>query len=370
MKFYTLFLKTENVHLMKDVGQIPICLKRNFGYETFLVTYRNGEYPYLLNEAQGLKMQFVNQSILGKIVDGICFMWKNRKTIDVLNVYHLNLSSFIWVLFFGTVKKKGALVYLKLDANYMEIEKVQSKSLRALVKRITLRKADIISAESTIIKESFQKYSKTEILYIPNGYLLTQVHGEEAVDCKKNIILTVGRLGTYPKATELLVEAFIHAEISLQWKLVLIGTVEERFSKWLEQKMEKYPMMRGRILMPGLIEDKGILREWYRGAKIFVLPSRWESFGIVLIEALLSGDYLIASDAVLAAKDLIQTSDMGTIFSSGSMEELKKALEETTTLDIDWNENAKRIIKNVEGKFSWESILQTLDQRISAMWSG
>lgn len=369
MKFYTLFLKTENVHLMKDVGQIPICLKRDFGYDTFLVTYRNGEYPYLLNEAKGLKIQFINQSIWGKIVDGICFIWKNRKSIDVLNVYHLNLSSFVWIIFFRLVKKKRALVYLKLDANHMEIEKVQSKSPRALVKRITLRKADIVSAETVMIKEALQKYTKTEILYIPNGYLSIDASDTKSAINKENIILTVGRLGSYSKATELLVDAFIYAEIPSKWKLVLAGPMSEEFAEWIGERIKKYPEMRDRILMTGQIEDKGILREWYQKAKIFVLPSRWESFGIVLIEALLAGDYLITSDTVLAARDLIHNSDMGMIFPSGSVEELKRMLEEATARDIDWDENAKRIIKSVEGKFLWKNILQTLDQKMKAMWS-
>lgn len=368
MRFYTLFLKTENVHLMKDVGQIPICLKRDFGYETFLATYRNGEYPYLLDEAEGLKLQFVDQSIWGKIVDGICFIWKNRKRIDILNVYHLNLSSFIWILFLRMAGKKKALVYLKLDANHMEIEKVQRKTLKALVKRVTLRSADIVSAESGIIKEALQKYCKTEILYIPNGYLPGQISDEAVAIDKENIILTVGRLGTYPKATELLVDAFLHAEIPTQWKLALIGSREEGFSEWIEQRIEKYPMMRDRILMPGLIEDKEVLREWYQKAKVFVLPSRYESFGIVLIEALLAGCYLITSDSVLAAKDLIRDSDMGIIFPRDSMGDLKRALEETVKLEIDWDKNANHIKKNVEGKFLWSNILQTLNQRMVTLW--
>lgn len=369
MKIYTLFLKTENVHLMKDVGQIPICLKRDFGYDTFLVTYRNGEYPYLSNEAKGLKIQFINQSIWGKIADGICFIWKNRKSIDVLNVYHLNLSSFVWINFFRLVRKKRALVYLKLDANHMEIEKIQGKSLRALAKRITLQKADIVSAETVMIKEALQRYRKAEILYIPNGYLPMDTPETESAINKENIILTVGRLGSYSKAAELLVDAFIYAEISPTWKLVLAGPVSEEFAKWIEERIKKYPKMRNRILVAGQIEDKEVLREWYQKAKIFVLPSRWESFGIVLIEALLAGDYLITSDTVLAARDLIQNSDMGMIFPSGSIEELKKMLEEATARDIDWDKNAKQIIKSVEGRFLWKNILQTLDQKIRAMWS-
>lgn len=368
MIFCTLFLKTENVHLMKDVGQLPLCLKEDFGYHAYIATYKNGEYPYLKCEARGLELQFVKKSILGIYFDGIRYIYINRKKIDVLNVYHLNLSSFLWIAFFKFVRKKGAITYLKLDADHFEIGKMQKRSPTAFIKHITIKNADIVSAESQIIRRTLQKYCKTEILYIPNGYLMAQKEESKSSVSKENIILTVGRLGTYQKATELLVDAFIHAKISPQWKLVLVGTMAEGFAEWIEGRMQRHPAMHDRILIPGLIEDKSVLRKWYQRAKIFILPSRYESFGIVLIEALLAGDYLITSDKVLVAEDLIQDSYMGMAFPDNSVEELGKALEETTVLDIDWNENAKQIIKSVEDKFLWTNILQALDQRIKTIW--
>lgn len=368
MNFCTLFLKTENVHLMKDVGQLPLCLKKDFGYHAYIATYKNGEYPYLKNEAKGLELQFVKKSIMGRCFDGIQYIYINRKKIDVLNVYHLNLPSFLWIIFFKLVCKKGAITYLKLDADHFEIEKMQKRNPTAFIKHITIRNADIVSAESQIMRKTLQKYCKTEILYIPNGYLGVQADIRDPEVAKENIILTVGRLGTYQKATELLVDAFICAKVSPQWKLVLVGSMADEFAEWMEERMKKHPKIHDRIIMPGLIEDKKDLRKWYQKAKIFTLPSRYESFGIVLIEALLAGDYLITSDTVLAADDLIQDSNMGTIFPSDSLEELKKVLEETTALDIDWNKNAKLITKSVEDKFLWANILQTLDQRIRTIW--
>lgn len=367
MNFCTLFLKTENVHLMKDVGQLPLCLKDDFGYHAYIATYKNGEYPYLEREAKGLEVQFVKKSILGRYFDGIRYIFINRKKIDVLNVYHLNLSSFLWIAFFKFVRKKGAISYLKLDANHFEIGKMQKRNPTAFIKHLTIKNADIVSAESTIMKEALQKYCRREILYIPNGYIKTQSN-EQTINYKENIILTVGRLGTYSKATELLVDAFIHAKISPQWKLVLAGPMTEGFAEWVEERMQRHPAMHDRILMAGLIEDKSVLRKWYQRAKIFILPSRVESFGIVLIEALLAGDYLITSDTVLAAEDLIQDSNMGMIFPGNSVEKLEKALEEATALDIDWDKNAKQIIRSVEDKFLWTNILQTLDRRIRTMW--
>ena len=54
-----------------------------------------------------------------------------------------------------------------------------------------------------------------------------------------------------------------------------------------------------------LAEAKAELEELYRKAAVFALPSRWESFGIVLAEALFEGCYLVGSDCIPPLNDLI-----------------------------------------------------------------
>lgn len=369
MNFCTLFLKTENVHLMKDVGQIPYCLKENFGYHAYIATYENGEYPYLLNEVENLELQFVRKSRLGPIFDGIRYLYKNRKNIDVLNLYHLNLSSFFWIVFFNIVRKKNAIVYLKLDANHLEIDKMRQKSIKAWIKHITIRNADIVSAESNIIRDTLQQYCKSEILYIPNGYLMASESSEPPVK-KENIILTVGRLGTYEKATEVLVDAFIQSNIAPEWQLALVGPMTDEFRVWLDNIYAEYPDLSKSILMPGSINDKKTLQGWYQKAKAFVLPSRYESFGIVLVEAMLNGCFVITSDTVLAARDLIQNDAMGRIVKVDSEQQLGQALHGIAQMEIDWDANAKQIQNSMEDKFLWKNILQVLDCRIRDCMEG
>lgn len=363
MNFCTLFLKTENVHLMKDIGQLPFCLKENYGYHAYIATYKNGEYPYLTNEVKGLELKFVKKSSLGQAFDGLRFLFKMRKKIDILNVYHLNLNSFLWILFFNMIRGKKAIVYLKLDANHLEISKVKHNNIKSWIKRITLNSADIVSAESRAVQEALQKYCKTKIIYVPNGYLYSPK--KEINFCKKeNIILTVGRLGTYAKATEVLVDAFLQSGIPADWKLVLVGPMTEEFETWMENRVREYPDAHKRILAPGNIENKELLQEWYCRAKVFVLPSRYESFGIVLIEAMLQGCYIVTSNVVLAAKDLIQDGRMGCTMKTNSREELADTLNKISHLEMDWDKNARRIEKSMEDKFLWKNILQTLDNRI------
>lgn len=363
MNFCTLFLKTENVHLMKDIGQLPFCLKEDYGYHAYIATYNNGEYPYLTNEVKGLELKFVKKSSLGQAFDGLRFLFKKHKKIDILNVYHLNLNSFLWILFFKMIRGKKAIVYLKLDANHLEITKMKHKNLKSLIKRITLNYADIVSAESRTMQEALQKYCKTKIIYVPNGYL-----SSEKIDNifrkKENIVLTVGRLGTYAKATEVLVEAFLQSDITADWKLVLAGPMTEEFETWMENRVREYPDAQKRILLLGNIENKELLQEWYCRAKIFSLPSRYESFGIVLIEAMLQGCYIVTSDVVLAAKDLIQDERMGCMVKANSREELADTLTKISHLEMDWDNNARRIERSMEDRFLWKNILQPLDDRI------
>lgn len=369
MNFCTLFLKTENVHLMKDIGQIPFCLKRDFGYNAFVATYRNGEYPYLLNEVKGLELQFVKKTVFGSIIDGISFLIKRRNDIDILNVYHLNLSTFFWILFFKMVSGRKAITYLKLDANYLEISKIKQKNIRAIIKRIAINSADIVSCESTAIQAALQKYCKNPIIYIPNGYL--EMRKEEKIYQKKeNIFLTVGRLGTYAKATEILVDAFLQSDFESDWKLVLIGTMTKEFEMWLEKRLQSYPEAKKNILILGNIENKECLQEWYRKAKIFVLPSRYEGFPLVLIEALMNGCYIITTNVVLAAQDLLCNDGMGRFVMVDSQEELADALINASRLQMNWDENAIHIEKEIGDKFLWRNILKNLDSSIKSQVEG
>lgn len=365
MNFCTLFLKTENVHLKKDIGQLPYCLQKDYGYDVCIATYRNGDYPYLENEVKNLRLEFVKKTFFGQAIDGLFFLYRMRKSIDVLNVYHLNLNSFLWTGFFKLLRRKEAIIYLKLDANHMEISKMQRKGLIAWMKKVTLHNADIVSAETSEIQKALQKYCKVPIIYIPNGYL--DLKKEENAPIKKeNIVLTVGRLGTYPKATEVLVEAFFRADLRSEWKLVLIGAATDEFKLWLDDKLCENTEMRDKILLLGNIENQEILQEWYAKAKIFSLPSRWEGFCLALIEAMEHGCYVITSDAVLAAKDLLQNKTMGAVVGKDRQDELAYALKEASCMEIDWDENAKSIALSVKDKFLWTNILKVLDCTIKS----
>lgn len=71
---------------------------------------------------------------------------------------------------------------------------------------------------------------------------------------------------------------------------------------WLRQKLGGDLDLQARLLLPGA---SGSMARWYERATVFVLPSRFEGFPNVLLEAMAAGCACIASDCLTGPADLI-----------------------------------------------------------------
>ena len=66
----------------------------------------------------------------------------------------------------------------------------------------------------------------------------------------------------------------------------------------------------------------------YRASDVFVLPSEYEPFGVVVNEAMLSGCAVIVSDQVGARLDLVRNGETGFVFPMGNLDVLAALLGE------------------------------------------
>lgn len=332
MNFYTLFTPTANVHLIKDVGMYPESLGKYQKVDAHLVCYENGAYPYLGTHVKNLKLDFIEKKN-GKIIDGMKYIKKHAREIDVLNVYHLNLSSYFYLKCFNYYKRKDAISYLKLDSDHREIKRVSAHNPIAWIKKKTVLMADIATVETTILRDELNKYLKGKLMYLPDGIEINaepQVSAEE----KEDIVLSVGRLGTRQKNTYQLIDNFLSEDRFAGYKLMLAGTATPEILEYIKAKNQD-----DRIEYLGEITDRNELNKLYRRAKIFYLPSLYESFGIVMAEALYFGDYVIASDTCFAATDLMSGLES---YSPGSQQFIDGAR------------------KKIENEFSYEKISNNL----------
>lgn len=350
------------MHLVKDVGMIPESLAKVYPeINSYLITYNNGDYPYNGKYIHYTNIVFLNKH-WGTFFDVVIFIKKNSEKIDVLNLYHLNLSSFLFCIAAKLLLKKDAKIYLKLDADLSEIEKIRKRDIRSFVKRLTISMADIVSAETSEVVNGLNAELNNKIKLIPNGYFSSTNKIEKMQ--KSDRIITVGRLGEKQKNVELLVNAFSLFANEHNWELRLIGTYTDDFKRFINNLIDKKPILKDRIVLVGEIVDKDILYSEYEKAKIFALPSRWESFGLVLTEALLAGDYILVSDRVPFGNDIIGSSENGEILPSESVNDWAVTIRNLCKSQVDWNGisiNNSRIAKE---KYCWDNIVKIIKKTI------
>ena len=72
---------------------------------------------------------------------------------------------------------------------------------------------------------------------------------------------------------------------------------------WLRATLGNDADLQQRLLLPGMV---GSMASWYARAAVFVLPSRYEGFPNVLLEAMAAGCACIASDCLTGPAELIE----------------------------------------------------------------
>lgn len=332
MKYVTLAPEKTNVEMVKETGQIPEELCRLYGVESEFVSCSldlNGAYVDNIRNMKlvHIKMYFKNYSI-----SGLIYILKHCKEIDWLALHHAGRRSLIWTKIFKWLNPKGR-VYLKLDLDFNSCDMYDSNLYERKLFDFNTRAADIVSVESQAVWKRIQPYTKKKIKIVRNGFHepTEKLNVERP---RENVFLTVGRLGTKQKATEVLLEAFARSANSHEWNLKLVGTIEKDFENYINDYYERYPNLKNRVFFTGEIENRNLLYEEYCKAKVFVLPSRWESFGIVTVEAIYSGCFAIVTEQIPPAFELTCNQKFGKIISADDIGALACALEESSKIEF------------------------------------
>ena len=97
-----------------------------------------------------------------------------------------------------------------------------------------------------------------------------------------------------------------------------------------------------------------------------MFPSRSESFGIVLVEAISKGCYVITTDGVLAGLDVYGAGNYGRIVKVDDVAQLSKEIVNACKEDIDWESRSKEIREYARNHFLWEPIIERLHSALEA----
>lgn len=135
-----------------------------------------------------------------------------------------------------------------------------------------------------------------------------------------NVLAAVGRL-VPQKGFDLLLEAFAAIAPAFPgWTLVIWGEGEERAA--LERQRDGLGL-RDRVRLPGVTERPGT---WVEDADVFVLSSRYEGWGIVLLEAMAAGLPSVAFDCEWGPREMVEDGVDGLLVPPGDAAALARAL--------------------------------------------
>lgn len=304
-----IFDSIEEEHFGKDVFLTPYYLGLVLGYSVNIVYGRTDTNKILSKQRRGVNLhRLCSKCLLSRFFYLVCHAW----SIDLLMLFHFSYSTLLLGVTYKLLHPSGIL-YIKGDGLAMlQQEEQLSRSVNWKIKvlcrliRLLLKKVDKISIETKddyehLCKPVFGINVKDKVTLMLNGFdeaALKELSIEErTLSQKENIILTVGRIGSYQKNSEMLLQALKKVELK-GWKVVIVGPIEKKetdFDEYISSFFQSNPQLRDSILFTGPIYDKKVLWEWYNRAKVFVLTSRFESFGIVLMEAFRFRDYIFST---------------------------------------------------------------------------
>ena len=217
-----------------------------------------------------------------------------------------------------------------------------------------MRRMDGIVVLSKSDERLFRENLGLESVTIYNPLTL-EPRGRASLGYKK--FLAIGRFSPKHKGFDLLIKAFAKfAQTNNDWTLEIVGEGEEEniyrqliAERHLEQRVKICPF------------TKDIQRH-YAGASVYVLSSRWEGFGLVLVEAMAHGLPIVSSDLPVA-KELLEGRGCGMLFRCGDIDDMAMALSSmsSTTEWADLSENALKtssLFKVDNIRQQWIKVLQ------------
>ncbi len=249
---------------------------------------------------------------------------------------------------------------------YFYIESREAKKWRAYRQtfgRLSMT-ADCIIALSPFEKNLITQYYKPKRLeVIPPGinegirkkvdFNVYEKYGYQ----NKKVILSVGRI-CYGKGTDITIKA-ISLLIKKHPDIIFAITGPDFGDKAEFVKLAQKLGITDKILWLGEIEEP-ILSSAYQYAAIFCLPTNYEAFGIVFVEAMANGIPIVATD-FSAVPYVVPKNEAGFLVPRGNVQEVAAALEKLLSHPDLAQKMGERGRKEAE-KYNWDKMVNEIEK--------
>ena len=224
------------------------------------------------------------------------------------------------------------------------------------------------------IKELYPSLShKIEYIYNPLDCNNIIEQGNENIEkmtsyekelIESDYFLAVSRLDTVPKDFETLIEGYsILKNNNVKERLYIIGEGNGRVK--IEKMIEEKKLGEDVILLG----EKKNPYVWMKHSKLFIHSSKYEGFGVVLLEALMMDKFIVSSNCPTGPTEILTNPKVGELFNVGDANQLaEKVLK--VLYDKDYQ---KELLKNIQLKkkeFELSEITEKFHKTIENLCNG
>lgn len=310
----------EQVSTEKDLKIILILLENKITYQIPKDVEVIYLFPYFNNYFQKFISIFLGALKLRNIIF--------KYNIPVI-ISFLERSNFVNLLakFFGCSHYTIISEHTNLEYTYGS--RALKNSIVKLLLKLLYRKADRIIAVSNGVKKVLIKVfkideGKIQVIYNPCDINKIKKLSMEKVEYpwfneKLPIIITMGRL-IESKGHGKLIQTFAEIKKQIPSRLVIIG--EGNLRKQLERLTVKFGVEKD-IAFLGWQENP---YKYMSKSNLFVLSSNSESFGIVLVEAMVCGVPVVSFDCESGPREILDNGEYGILVPVGDIEGLSEAV--------------------------------------------
>ena len=315
---------------------------------------------------------------LPEFLDAFVHFQHEQETI--YPVVHTNYWLSAWV---GMELKKRQLVrhlhtYHSLGAvKYRSVNTIPLiAKTRLQIEKQCLETADVIIATSPQEKEHMRSLVSTKgnIEVVPCGTDISSFgsvsrsagRAKLGIDPEDKLVLYVGRFDRR-KGIETLVRAVGESEVKQQPNLKLMiagGSTPGRKDGKERERIEgivKELGLQDITIFPGRVEHKDLVY-YYAAADVCVVPSHYEPFGLVAIEAMASHTPVVASQ-VGGLKYTVVNEVTGLLAPAQDVQAFKDAIAQILSNPAWQQQLGANARERVESKFSWDGVATQLDEQ-------
>lgn len=290
---------------------------RKRGHEVQIVIF-DGNRPHTYNLLQGVEVSCAFSKRKNRLLKVIDRIFKLR---HILKEFHPDVAIEVMPGWQRLVAMAGlACVKISTEHQPFEHPKNADRKVNRISKFWMNRLYDHVTVLTQADLDVIGRRMK-HVTVLPNPLAFETA---QTVPLKEKIVLAVGRKDAWLyKGFDILMKAWARVADDVQgWKLQIVGSGTTG-QTYLEQLGRELGVM-GSVEFPAYQTD---VRPYYERAAVFVLCSRYEGFGLVLIEAMSQGCACVACDYKGRQSEIVTNGVSGMTCEPDNVEALASAIK-------------------------------------------